>query len=170
MHASKVIDEIVRQGVAPFMKELGFSKKGNTWWQSYERVIEVIDIQKDRFNDGFVARFTVNLGLYWPEVQKAIAQEARSFPPKTPDCTVSERLGLLFDEGRDFWWTVGPQTDVHGIGRDCVVKIQDFGIPWLRSGHDLSTTLSYARKRPYTIVMKRILAELEKVCLANGEI
>jgi hypothetical protein len=162
MHASNAIDEMILRKVAPFMKEHDFRKQRYVWWRANEDVIDVIDIQKSRWNDASGASFTVNLGLYWPTIQKAISRESQSKVPRIYECTVSTRLGPMFDDGRDFWWKVSSPVEIEYVGSDVCTKLLEYGLPWISAGHDLSMTLEFARKRSFTIVMKEILAELER--------
>ena len=146
MRATELIDTAIIKHVAPFLRMAGFRKKAHNFWRDVERVVDVLTIQKSQWNDADDARFTVNLGLYWPSVQATIGRTAKAMPPKEYDCIVSTRLGPLFDEGRDFWWQVQPDSDVDLMGADVVEKLRKYGLSWLERGHDPQQTLEYARR------------------------
>ena len=146
MHATQLIDTAIIKHVAPFLRTAGFRKKAHNFWRDAGAVLDVVTIQKSQWNDADEARFTANLDLYWPVVQVAIGRTAKTMPPKEYDCVVSTRLGGLFDDGRDFWWQVRDDADVHVVGPDVVQKLRDHGLPWLERGHDPQHSLEYARR------------------------
>lgn len=84
---------------------------------------------------------TINLGLYWPEIQQAIGRAAKATPPRDADCTVFQRLGFVACDGRDVWWTIREEADIAPEGADVVQKLRDHGLPWL-SAATTSGTLS----------------------------
>ena len=152
---------MVAKILAPLLKKDGFRKNSKTWWRDCDSVIEVIDLQKSQWNDANEAKFAINLGLYWPSIHKAIKREAGDYPPKTWECTVQQRLGPLFSEGKDFWWKVTEDTDLDTIGDEICNKLSRSGYEWLREGHDLEKTLLYAQSQSRTIVEREITAQLE---------
>ena len=160
-HSSDLIDELVREHVKPDLKELGFKCKASTFFRQNGELTEVIAPQKSKWNEAQEAKFTVNLGVYWPSVQETLDRACKSFPPKEYECTLRQRLGPLFDQNRDFWWTVTPQSDVAKIGMEVAEKIKVFALPWLYSASSLDEVVKIAHTNEAAVfhVMKGERAE-----------
>lgn len=141
-HSSDLIDKLVKDHVKPVLKELGFKHKGSTFFRKNGELTEVIAPQKSKWNNAQEAKFTFNLGVYWPYVQELLGRPCETLPPKEDDCTLRQRLGPLFDENRDFWWIITPESDIVQIGSEVAQKIKVFALPWLSR----ATTLNEAVK------------------------
>ena len=142
MQTSAIIKEVLGIHIAPYLKTLGFKKKGAIFWRETDVLIDLVNLQKSQWNNPDEAQFTLNLGIYWKEVQAEIERRAKSMPPKELECTVFERLGALF-AGNDFWWSVTESTIAYELGRDVVEKLEKFGLPWLENGHNPEITCRY---------------------------
>jgi hypothetical protein len=161
MHATELIDTAIIKYVAPFLRSVGFRKKAHRFWREAGSVLDVVTIQKSQWNDAVEASFTVNLGLYWLEIQAAIGRAAKAMPPAEYNCTVFQRLGAVAD-GRDLWWSVRDEEDVGLVGADVVHRLHEMGLPWLERGHDILHTLEYARKHYFRLQMDAVEAYILK--------
>jgi hypothetical protein len=114
--AMQAMDEL-QAGVRPFLKELGFRAR----WRAFNRpttdgLTQVIEFQLGRFDppgahyvgfrQNFYGKFTVNVGVYVPEVHKYTYAGGGdlSFVHEY-DCDIRARLGNLAPERRDIWWS-----------------------------------------------------------------
>jgi hypothetical protein len=161
MEPSKIINEVLGSHIAPYLKALGFKKKAANFWRENDDWVDLVNLQKSQWNNANEAQFTLNLGIYWRDVQTEIKREAKSMPPKELECTVFERLGALFI-GNDFWWSVHPGINADDLGKEVVEKLDKFGLPWLDKGHDPETTCRYLEttKSAYLIAaMRRYMAK-----------
>jgi hypothetical protein len=131
-HPSDLIDEIVKNQLKPALHELGFKNKSSTFFRQNGELIEIVSPQKSKWNGSAEGKFTINLGVCWPNVQEILGRACKAFPPKDYECTLRQRLGSLFADGRDYWWTVIPDSDARRIGEEVLEKLRSFGIPWLR--------------------------------------
>ncbi|MEQ2008912.1 MAG: DUF4304 domain-containing protein [Limisphaerales bacterium] len=143
-HPSDLIDEIVKAQLKPALKELGFKNKSSTFFRQNGDLVEVVSPQKSSWNDAGEAKFTINLGVYWPKVHETLGRPTASSPPKEYDCTLRQRIGHLFDDGKDFWWTVKPDSDIRQIGGDVVEKTRTFALPWLARATKLEEAVTMA--------------------------
>src|SRR5690242_8611133 len=91
-HPSKLIDELVRDYLAPVMRDKGFRKSGANFWRDNENVIDVLNIQKSQWNDAWEASFYVNLGVYWRAFHRDQGTEFKSKFPREYNCTASSRI------------------------------------------------------------------------------
>src|SRR5436190_1476724 len=136
-HPSELIDEVVRTHLKPALKELGFKSKGVTFYRANGELTEIVSPQKSQWNGAAEAKFTINLGVYWPKVQEPLKRAASTLPPSESQCTLRQRLGILFGEKRDHWWQMRPESDVGAIGKDVVEKVRAYGLPWLARASSL---------------------------------
>lgn len=102
----------------------------------------MVTIQKSRWNSPLEASFTIEVGLYWKDIQRDLCYWAGIDRPKAWDCLVRERIGALAD-GKDLWWDVPQDADVASIGRKVVSKLRSTGLPWLVAGHDVAVSFRY---------------------------
>ena len=68
----KRIDSIVRERLAPLLKKNGFKKKARNFYQEFPDRVEVINVQASQWNEGNEGKFTINVGVYYPEISKII--------------------------------------------------------------------------------------------------
>ncbi len=128
--SAKRIDAIIREELAPLLREVGFRKKARNFHREHADRIDVINVQASRHNDASSAKFTVNVGVYYP----AIAEMSDALPvkgaPKEYDCTVHSRIGALGEDRRDFWWTIEPSSDDASIAKDLAQNVRVYCVPW----------------------------------------
>lgn len=146
-HPSDLIDELVKTHLKPALKELGFKSKSSTFFRQNGELVEIISPQKSSWNDANESKFTINLGVYWPKVHEILGGLIASLPPKEYDCTIRKRLGSLFDNGKDFWWSVSPNSDIGQIGADVVEKVRHYELPWLVRATSVDEAIKIAQPR-----------------------
>jgi len=156
MALNKRVDQTISHYVAPKLREYGFNKSGRVFWKGRSPITEVITIQKASHNSSEKADFTVNLGIYWHDIQEDIGRSAKRWPPKEYDCTVFQRLGLLFNNNCDYWWVTTINTDFELLGNDVANKIVTYGLPWLEEGHDIQVVLDRSRKHYFRLQMDAV--------------
>jgi hypothetical protein len=137
--AAKLIDEVIREGVHPLLRAEGFTRRHRTWNRAKGDFTQVVNIQASMWNYGEKGSFTLNLGVFSPEVW-TIAEEI-PLPQfvKEEQCTVRSRVGLLMEGQYDLWWDVDGATDLVSVGSDVTSKLSEFGLPFLRAHSSLET-------------------------------
>jgi len=144
-HPSDLIDEMVKTHLKPALHEFGFKSRSSTFFRQNGELVEIVSPQKSKWNNSTGAKFTINLGVYWPKVQEILGRASQSFPPKEYECTLRQRLGPLFADQRDYWWTVLPDSNIRTIGEDVTEKLRSFAMPWLRRATSLDDAVAIAR-------------------------
>lgn len=134
---SKVIDTVLKIELVPFLKKLGFKKKGRNFYKEYDNRIEVINVQASQWNSGQSGRFTLNIGVYYPEIAKLAEAPSITGLPKEYNCTLHERIGFLTSEQRDIWWEVDSHSELSIVGADVANKVRQYCLPWLDKMSDL---------------------------------
>ena len=100
------------------LKEWGFRKRGRTFNRTNEDgLTEVINFQMGSFDppgtyqiSGFhinlYGKFTVNVGVFIPEVGAYLLSGKQKDFFQEYDCCIRSRIGLLGPEQKDLWWEV----------------------------------------------------------------
>jgi hypothetical protein len=143
--SSKKIDLLLKAHIAPFLKARKFTRKGRHFWRDNGSVIDTLNVQKSQWNSGADARFCINLGLIWPEVEASIWNKDRTSHPSADRSTVGVRLGKLIT-GRDYWWDVFLKTNLDDLSLEIVKALTDHALPWLERGHDPRISCEYLGK------------------------
>ena len=87
------------------MVELGFERSGRIFSAERSDVTWLIDLQSNYRLDGSL-EFTINGGVYVPEVFATYAGNPDFDSRSIPYCCVRARIGMLTEELRDSWWTL----------------------------------------------------------------
>tara|TARA_R110002049_G_scaffold277666_2_gene456235 strand:+ start:1722 stop:2312 length:591 start_codon:yes stop_codon:yes gene_type:complete len=135
---AKLIDDVVRRDLARRLKSDGYRKSGRTFYRSAESCTAVVNVQASKHNHGNNGTFTVNLGVYFPDV--ATITNALPFTgafPKEYDCTVRQRLGVLKAGGDDYWWPVNVDSDIDAVAETVTGTWSQHGQPWIERVSDL---------------------------------
>jgi len=147
-------DDCSTNGLLPFFKEKGFRKKGQNFCRTNISCLDASNIQKSQWNTDSDISFCINLGIYWPEVEKRFSGNEIATFPKPYDCTVSTRLGQL-SHGHDMWWEITPQTDIEILAHTVLDALAKYGMEWLDKGHDPKMSVKYLEERGKAYSLKR---------------
>lgn len=134
---AKRIDAIIKEGLAPFLKTNGFKKKARNFYREFENRTELINVQASQWNEGNEGKFTINVGVYYPNISEIIDAPSIKGMPKEYDCTVRERVGLLTPEKRDLWWKVDISVKDQELAGNVADSVEKFCLPWLTEMSDL---------------------------------
>jgi hypothetical protein len=136
--ASKMLNDFLRKSIMPELKKLGFAGKGRVLSRAKGDGIQVVDIQNWKYNDPKRARFTVEIGVCFPQVLTWVAQidEFSYYLPylDKPDivvCHIRERVGMFLEKPEDHWWTVSAVTGHVPDPAEILTPLLERGLPWL---------------------------------------
>jgi hypothetical protein len=125
---SRRIDEVIRSGVAPLMKQEGFTRSARTFHRRVGNTWLVVNIQASQENLGDHGRFYVNVGVYFPEVDLLQTGRTRD-KPKEYECALRNRVGEQ--------WDIDPATDLQALAVEVATAIRDVGLAWLIAHSDI---------------------------------
>src|SRR5690606_34171070 len=108
-----------------------FRKKGRNYRLASDRSVAVLNIQASKWNEGSSGRFTVNLGVHWPEIARLMDGPIVGDEPKEYECTLRTRIGSLMPGNLDRWWDINEHTVDHLLAAEIVEVVKRFGLPWL---------------------------------------
>lgn len=145
--AAELIDSVIRNGLAQELKRAGYRKAARTWRRRVQDLTQVTNVQGSWTNEGTSGRFTINLGVYYPEAARIHGLFPVKGNPNESDCIVSERIGFLMPVGQDFWWTADADTDLELLGHELATTWSRHALPWLEAQTDPLSAANYMEKK-----------------------
>ncbi len=176
---TQAMDEL-QASVRPFLKELGFRAR----WRAFNRLTsdgltQVIEFQLGRFDPpgthyvGFrrnvYGRFTVNVGVYVPEVHKYTLPGGgeRSFVHEY-DCDIRQRLGNLGPEHRDIWWDL-EEVNVHDQAAEVFRRLERGAFPFFAQFENRDALLNQLMQEPANPFTCRPRIVCAIICAIRGQ-
>lgn len=150
-------DEILKNLVFPFFKELGFKKNGNAFNKKTSELTQVLNIQKSKWNHQDNVSFTLNIGFFVAEIyntehwNKEIPKFIREY-----DCQIRFRLGQVV-RGNDYWYELNNTTKKENLEIEIYNHLQDYLKPIIEKNIDLNS-------------LKELILNDEKIGLTTAEI
>ena len=114
----------IQAGIRPELKDAGFKVRGRTFnRETDDGLTQVINFQMGAsdppgttyfpgLRENLHGLFTVNLGIYIPEVAATHHGSLAKGWVQEYHCSVRERLGQVLGEKRDIWWTANAEPNV----------------------------------------------------------
>jgi uncharacterized protein DUF4304 len=134
--------DLLQTQVTGVLRPLGFKKAGRTYNRaSADGLMQVVNLQITRPDPAPPQlrakgertapsdRFTVNLGIWIPEVADYHLTHPRSKTIQEYDCQVRTRVGSLTTSQADLWWPLG--TRWPDSAAEVVRLLRELGLPWL---------------------------------------
>ncbi len=156
--------DLVKIFVSPLLKQHGFRKNRLTWNKTVDGLIQVVDFQVSRFSSPEEESFTINLGVFYPDIwHKCWAKE----PPKfvnEEDCFPRVRIAQILNgysqEATDYWWTCNAEVEIDKIGKEIKMLLEKKCLPFLDEMLDLQNVIRLYSSGPVK------LTPIEKIYLA----
>ncbi|KIQ20888.1 hypothetical protein RT99_12780 [Flavobacterium sp. MEB061] len=149
-------DEILKNLVFPFFKELGFRKKDNGFNKKTSEIIQFVNIQKSRWNHQDNVSFTFNIGFFVAEMYiedwgKEIPKFIREY-----DCQINFRLGQIV-KGNDYWYELNNKIEKVDLEIEIDKHLKDYLKPIIEKNTDLNS-------------LKQLILNDEKIALTTAEL
>ncbi|MEI2454819.1 MULTISPECIES: DUF4304 domain-containing protein [Lysobacter] len=167
MDPAKHIDAVVASGLAPLLKSHGFAKAGRSFHRRHGDRWQVVNVQASSGNSAAQARFTLNLGLYIPEIEVLAGNAPLAGKPKEYECTLRERIGALMPQARDHWWTLAPDSDPALLAPELADAFAAHGLPWLEGYADLAKVAARLAEAPTILAAAAALAAGDREAAAR---
>lgn len=136
----ETLDEIQRK-LELGLRQHGFRRKGRAFNRiAADGITQVIGVEAGRFDPpgtvyvpgitrSLYGQFTINLGVYVPEVERWTNGTRKKSFVQDYDCCIRERLGNLGPEARDVWWWIEKRDDLVGeLGQ----RLERDALPYFR--------------------------------------
>ncbi len=121
---------IVKEDIAPYLKELGFKKQRNNFLRPINDFVQVFNVQQSSYNFPHDKSFTFNLGFYNEEI--FIETQEREVPdfPKTYNGMFSIRISTLMNSEKDKWFKLNRATNIRKLKKEIRNVMKDYIIPF----------------------------------------
>jgi hypothetical protein len=158
MPASKMLSTFIKENITPALVAAGFKAQGKIYRRINADVIQLIEIENGKHNDAKRARFTIEVGVCFPNLLKTLATleqfadyQALHANPTITQCVVRRRLGEFLDTPQDTWWTVSAVTNTLPAPETIMEPLLARAMPWLDSMLSLDALVTDANtKHPLT--------------------
>ncbi|UZT99168.1 DUF4304 domain-containing protein [Chryseobacterium fluminis] len=121
--------EIIKE-IAPFLKEKGFKKKGNTFFINLNKNYGIINLQKSQDSNKDEIKFTINFGVYSDLLGQIVDFDYDSSEvPDVWSCQWQVRIGDFMPNLPDFWWKVQVGDDLSEVISDIIYNMQKIILP-----------------------------------------
>jgi hypothetical protein len=124
-----ILKEIIKS-ITPFLKEKGYSKKGNSFHLKSDNNFGIINFQKNQDGNKDEVKFTINFGIYSDLLGKVVDFDYDN--SKVPDVWSSQwqaRIGHFMPDGHDFWWKIQAEDNLSEIIPNIIDNIQNIILP-----------------------------------------
>jgi hypothetical protein len=130
VRAQEAFDELVLEGVWPFLEARGFLRSKATFHRRVGPNWQVINLQKRGSSDATLVTFTANLGVALDRLRSGSYDWAPGRRPAEYRCHLRERVGYLLRED-DTWWEVTADANVVALAETITLVLELYAIPWL---------------------------------------
>jgi hypothetical protein len=148
---TQAVDEIVRGPVTGLLKPLGFRRKAQRFWRSVGRSVQLVEIERWKYNEAELGGFRAIAGVFypeawalWTEVRPDLADMFSATEPQSQNCEVDLYLDAT-DWHADVpqgYWPVSSTIHLTATGAAMVAQLQAEALPWLDAHSQVSNVLT----------------------------
>ncbi len=133
---SQLFESLLREGLAPLLRRKGYKKSGHTWRKQSAQCVQITHAQAGDSGDDEDGKFTLNLGVYFPDVDELGRGQSAQAKPLVADCLVQVPIGLILPPPSDHWWRIEPDVDLAQLAADVASGWTAHGKRWLDAHAD----------------------------------
>lgn len=143
------IDALLADHIAPLLKAHGFRKKGQRFARVAGACVQLVELDRWKYNEGSHGRFGLTVGVFFPAVWQMVRQARPGWPcepfdPRSPpvqNCVLDVPvLPPDGDPGLDSLWGLDASEPLDTVAQRVVHALEGFGLPWLQQHADLEAT------------------------------
>lgn len=133
--AQDTFTEMVKLGVRPRLKALGFAGSGTTFVWPSTSAFCLLGFQRSQSSNRDALKFTINVTAADKSAWESARQTRPHLPAKPSPNTFygthiwQRRIGKLLPGGEDKWWTVEANQDWHTLADEVVDAVTRFAVP-----------------------------------------
>jgi hypothetical protein len=141
MKAQEAFASMMREQVAPALRDLGLKGSGRVFSIPSDRYWALIGFQKSVYSSSEAVSFTVNLQVVsresWVKAREELdwlgpKPKPNVRPPSAVPDTWGERLGALMPRGEDHWWSIDPDEPTEEVAVEVVAALRAYGLPAMK--------------------------------------
>lgn len=110
------------------LKQMGFIRKGNSFYLQAHNNFGVINFQKSRESTKEVVKFTINFGVYSDVLGRLLYGYNNSVKPVVDQCHWHARVGAFMTGSPDFWWVIKESDDLIRVVSNVMDIVQNIAI------------------------------------------
>jgi len=119
-----IFKEIIA-AINPPLKQMGFIKKGNSFYLEAHKNLGVINFQKSRESTKEAIKFTINFGVYSDVLGHMEYDYNNSVKPEVEQCHWEARVGEFMPDSPDYWWEVNISDDLKSVALNVMSVVQN---------------------------------------------
>ncbi|WP_144697435.1 DUF4304 domain-containing protein [Fictibacillus phosphorivorans] len=145
-----VFKQIVKEVIAPTLKNHGFKKKGNNFARTFSEFSWTINVQSSSWNTSENLAFTINTGI---SVESLYGTYYQYVPPKFPlevDSVMRIRISELksiTDQHEDSWYKLTPVTILDDLTEQIKQDVENIIIPHFQQFQSVQDVIQGLEKR-----------------------
>lgn len=138
----------IDRGLAAAAKADGFKKSGNNWTRAIDSgVTQAANVQGSDSNTTDHAKFTLNLGVYLPELAHILGQTPID-SPREVNCHLRCRVSRLMGVG-DRWWFATSEREADEAGDELLLAWTAHALGWLEEVSTPTGALGWLRRTDF---------------------
>jgi hypothetical protein len=140
--AQSLLDKLVALAVTPTFRADGYRKSARNFRRQRERCVQVVNVQASQWGSANELSFTINLGVFYPEVHALktfLAWQPSASGPTEAQCQLRSRIGRMMPENRDVWWDLKNERDLGAVAVEVERVLRGYGRPWIEAVADIDT-------------------------------
>jgi Domain of unknown function (DUF4304) len=167
-----VISQVLADGgVTPLLRRHGFGRRGRTYDRARGGRRELINVEPHNCNR-YGGSFTINLGIFIPEVDSILSLYPLQTPPWEEECHIRCLIGLLGPDGRirddagNAWWVrweFDAATDLPALGAEVRQRVEQNALGFFDNLSTSEGILAWLRHDPAQVP----IPPLHRIVLAS---
>ena len=135
--AQDVFSRMLREHVAPALRDRGFRGSGQTFELRDARFWAILGFQRSRHSRADELEFTINVAVVakdtWEELRGRVPKLGKRPAPSDVIHAGALRLDQVAPDAPEAWWLVRPDTDPRQVATGVLATIADHVLPWVHS-------------------------------------
>jgi Domain of unknown function (DUF4304) len=118
------------------LKPRGYRQRGQTFSLACHDVVQLVNLQKDKWSTREFLGVTVNLAVFSPSLHQKLYESGHHWQPtierpRAWDGHWQERLGLLMPQQCDWWWNASNDGEARTAATGIADALARYGLPVL---------------------------------------
>ena len=119
--------DLIQAEAHKYLNPFGYMKSGRSFNKSLDSgLIHVINFQMGKRS--LAGKFTINLGVFIPEVYQAIWDKEATHI-NHGNCEIKKRIGFLTPTPKDLWWDL--KRNSRRLSKNVLMHLDKYGLPYL---------------------------------------
>lgn len=123
-----IFKELIKE-ITPLLKQMGFNKKGNSFYLELGKNYGIVNFQKSRDSTMDVNKFTINFGIYSDVLGQLLYDYNSSAKPVVEQCHWAARVGSFMPDSTDYWWNVNTSDNLSSITSTVIEVVKSIVVP-----------------------------------------